>query len=169
MKYLISISSVFLFLLGCNSKSQDKILPNAARAVNQSGVSTAEMKLCKSTEQLEEIELTDSMTVYYDFANFMIFGFVSGKQDCALKTDIRKNGVADDWYSVALPNECISNGSLWELKSISRQDSNTSIILKEYNTNNTAEIVIAAGFSVKLKELSSNAGMHFLKCMPKEK
>lgn len=163
------ISSACFFLLACNSKSQDKILPNAVRAVNQAGVSTAEMKLCKTTEQLEEIEITDTMTVYYDFANFMIFGFVNGKQDCALVTNVSKKGLVDEWYSVTLPDNCIKNGSLWELKSISRQDNNSNIILKEYNNNTTREIVITAGFSAKLKELLSNAGIHFLKCMPKEK
>jgi hypothetical protein len=156
-------------LSSCGSKSQDKVVPNAVRAVNESGVSAAESMVCKSTEQLEEIEITDAMTVYYDMTNFSLFSFIKNNQGCALTNNYNKNGLADLWYNLTVPDSCVSNGSLWELKTITRENNATNLTLQEFGSSGSGarSIKIQSGFSIKLKELSLDVGMHFLKCMPK--
>lgn len=160
---------LFMGLCSCGSKSQDKVVPNAVRAVNESGVSAAESKICKSTEQLEEIEITDTMSVYYDFANFSVFSFIKNNQGCALTSNYNKNGLVDLWYNLTVPDACVTNGSLWELKTIARENNTTNITLQEFGASGagTRNIKVESGFSIKLKELSLDVGMHFLKCMPK--
>lgn len=160
--------SLVVGLCSCGSKSQDKVVPNAVRAVNESGVSAAESKICKSTEQLEEIEITDNMSVYYDFTNFSVFSFIKNNQGCALTSNYNKNGLVDLWYTLTVPDACVANGSLWELKTISRENNSTILSLQEFGAGSgTRSIKLESGFSIKLKELSLDVGMHFLKCMPK--
>lgn len=156
-------------LISCGSKEQDKVVPNAVRAINEAGVIAAEAKICKSTEQLEEIEITDAMSIYYDFANFSVFSFIKNNQNCAITSNYNKNGLADSWYTVSIPDACVANGSLWELSTITRQNNSTVLTLHEYGATGagTRTIKIDSGFSIKLKELSLDVGMHFLKCMPK--
>lgn len=168
MKKLFSIIILTIFFSACNSKQQDKVVPNAIKAINEQGVSAAESKLCKSNQSLEEIQILDTQKVYYDFSSFALFGFVNGNQKCALTTDYNQNAVADGWYSVTLPDNCIANGSLWEIKTILRQDSTSTISLGEYgNSANSREIKIKSGYAVALKDLNTTVGMHFLKCVDK--
>lgn len=160
--------SLIMGLCSCGSKSQDKVIPNAVRAVNEAGVSAAESKICKSTEQLEEIEITDNMSVYYDFTSFSVFSFIKNNQGCALTSNYNKNGLVDLWYTLTVPDACVANGSLWELKTITRENNSTVLSLQEFGAGSgTRSIKLESGFSIKLKELSLDVGMHFLKCMPK--
>lgn len=170
MKNLIVCFCIFI-IWGCNPK--DKIqVPNHVRNINNKGLTAAEGKLCKNMETLEEFDNNNTVSVYYDFSNYSLYSFVTSnpnKANCALSSNYTQNGAQDTWFSITIANSCIANGSLWELKSISRQNNSTNIVLKEFGVDYSNEVSISAGYSVKLNELYNKVGMHFLKCTAKEK
>jgi hypothetical protein len=132
--------------------------------VNKEALSKTQASLCINDEELIEVDYGSLEKAYHAISGYKAIGFLNGTTGCALKKDFKKDGLAYEWFSLTLHDNCLENGTIWIAKSISRQDNSVVAEFSEFGGSRDKSIRLHAGYDVKIKDLSTSLGMKFYKC-----
>ena len=130
-------------------------------------ISKIQGAVCTQKEQLAETDLGSVRRVYDMLSEFSAIGFLKNSSRCALRNDFNRNDTSNTGFSVVLYDDCLTNGSLWTIKAMSRQNNLIRAELIEYGGDPNKVTRLQASYEVKLRELQSIIGMKFYKCVNK--
>jgi hypothetical protein len=143
-------------LVGC-SKTTDN---SKTAAFTQADLLAAEVAFCSQGFKLKEAAVSGEFKDMGD--GVKVFGFSSGKGECAVDHDVHYNNLGLTWFDLVDVNSCVPNGSLWEITGNHTATPNHYFDLKMFQGTRTLSLTGARDLSaVTVRDLS---GLRPLKC-----
>jgi hypothetical protein len=151
-------------LWACKAPNLGDLVP--VHQVDSDALKSAANSLCAEGENLVARTVSADEKLEQFPREITAFGFFKGTSGCALTADLYHNGMLDDWYSITLQDDCLVNGSVWRVKTISLPDQTVEMELSQIQRTPEYLIKIKAGEMVSLKTLSEEAGLITYRCEP---
>lgn len=165
MKALLLLA-LLIFLVSCG---QDKdASPDSISKLDPLAFEKIQKSVCLGNEELVEVDFASTRRVYDTVSDYKAFGFYKPESACVLNSSYVKNSNLNEAFSLTFTFPCLESGSMWTVKSISKQDNTLYATFTEVNgADPLKEIKLRSAFSVALKNLTNEVGLHFYKCHPK--
>ncbi len=135
--------------------------------VDQDALKAASQDLCTEGEKLAARPVSSDEKIANFPREIVAFGFFKGTTGCALTGDFNQGGIADEWFSILLQDNCLANGSVWTLRSIKFPDHSVEMELSQFHRTPEYVVKIKAGEWVTMKNLADAAGFITYRCEPK--
>lgn len=97
----------------------------------------------------------------------LLYGVKKGKYACAIESNYQSNGLTA-WLTVAIPNDCLENGSLWQRTHLSRFDGN-KVVAKFQRLDlgfEDQQMTISTNEGHPYSEIRDGAGLYTYTCQP---
>jgi hypothetical protein len=161
---VILIGFVFHGLLACKAPNLADLVP--VDKVDADALKSAANSLCATGEILVPRTVSSDEKLSNYPREIVAFGFFKGTSGCALTADFHQDGIFDEWYSITLQDNCLANGSVWKVKTVSFPSHTVNLELSQIQRTPEYVVKIKSGEMVSLKDLADASGMITYRCEP---
>jgi hypothetical protein len=160
----LKISLLFFSILALISCKKPNSGEDTVHEISSESIQLGTQTLCSPAQRLAPH--SGAVDKLYNLPTIVTaFGFLKGTWACALTSDYHQDGMFGEWFAITLQDDCLTNGSLWKIKSLSHPNDNSTLMeLSQIGRDPEQVLHINAGSWVTIQTLTQVSGLTLYSC-----